>query len=123
MGLGRSLVADELGLVNERIVSKRVVGGDRVALGITIRRALKHGTIVCHELAAGLVLEVIHEDTLQSRAQRNGDDHADGAHECRTNNEGRQAHDGMHLDRALHDLRRNDVVGDILCHHGHDQGP
>ena len=35
----------------------------------------------------------------------------------------RRGFDGMHLDRALHDLRRNDVVGDILCHHGHDQGP
>ncbi len=31
LGLGRGLVADELRLVNERIVSKRVVGGDWVA--------------------------------------------------------------------------------------------
>lgn len=29
----------------------------------------------------------------------------------------------MHLDRALHDLRRNNVIGDVLSHHGHNQGP
>lgn len=29
----------------------------------------------------------------------------------------------MHLYRALHDLRRNDIIGDVLGHHGHDQGP
>ena len=69
---------DELGLVNERIVSKRVVGGDRVALGIAIWRALKYSAVVCHELATGLVLKVVDENALEGRAQRNGDDHADG---------------------------------------------
>lgn len=29
----------------------------------------------------------------------------------------------MHLHRTLHNLRRNDIVGDILRHHGHDKSP
>ena len=40
-----------------------------------------------------------------------------------TDNESRQAHNGMHLHRALHDLRRNDIIGDVLSHHGHDKRP
>lgn len=69
MGLGRSLVADELGLVNESVVAERVVGGDRVAIGIAVRRALKHGAVIGHKLTAGLILEVVHEDALEGRTK------------------------------------------------------
>ena len=123
MGLGRSLVADELGLVDEGVVAERVVGGDRVAIGIAVRRALKHGAVIGHKLAAGLILEVEHEDTFEGRTKRDGNNHADGAHECRANNERREAHDGMHLHRALHNLRRNHVIGDVLRDHRHDERP
>ena len=97
LGLGRSLVTDELGLIDEGVVAERVVGGDRIAIGIAVRRALKHGSVIGHKLTAGLILEVVHEDALEGRTKRDGNNHADGPHECRTNNESRKAHNGMHL--------------------------
>ena len=29
----------------------------------------------------------------------------------------------MHLHRTLHDLGGNDVIGDVLSHHGHNERP